>query len=76
MPVMSREEEKAAIERAKVETLRQEARQAMKAGVLDANVLRFFLQDDPKHSPAATDFLREAEELDIELFLLDAIRPR
>lgn len=45
----------------------------MKAGVLDANVLlRFFLQDDPKQSPATTAFLRRAEERDWELFLHDA----
>lgn len=46
----------------------------MKAGVLDANVLlRFFLQDDPKQSPAATALFKEAEEEDHELFLPDAI---
>lgn len=45
----------------------------MKAGVLDANVLlRFFLQDDPKQSPATTAFFLEAEERDLELFLHDA----
>lgn len=46
----------------------------MKAGVLDANVLlRFFLQDDPKQSPAATAFFKKAEAQDMDLFLQDAI---
>jgi predicted nucleic acid-binding protein len=45
----------------------------MNAGVLDANVLlRFFLQDDPKQSPAAKAFLEEAEERDVEIILQDA----
>ncbi len=46
----------------------------MKAGVLDANVLlRFFLQDDAKQSPAATAFIQGAEDEGIDLFLQDAI---
>jgi predicted nucleic-acid-binding protein len=46
----------------------------MKAGVLDANVLlRFFLQDDAKQSPAATAFFNKAEAQDINLFLQDTI---
>ncbi|MEO8425508.1 MAG: PIN domain-containing protein [Verrucomicrobiota bacterium] len=45
----------------------------MKAGVLDTNVLlRFFLQDDPKQSPAATAFFKKAEDENIDLFLQDA----
>jgi predicted nucleic acid-binding protein len=46
----------------------------MKAGVLDTNVLlRFFLQDDPKLSPAATAFFQKAEEEEMELWLEAAI---
>ncbi len=46
----------------------------MKAGVLDANVLlRFFLQDDPKHSPAVTALFEKAQDQDMELFIQDAI---
>ena len=45
----------------------------MKAGVLDATVLlRFFMQDDPKHSRAATGLFQRAEQQEVELFLQDA----
>src|SRR5207247_1996914 len=48
-------------------------RQGMKAAVLDANVLlRFFLQDDPKQSLAATAFFKKADQEEIDLFLQDA----
>ena len=44
----------------------------MTAGVLDANVLlRFFLQDHPNQSSAATALFRRANDKDMELFLHD-----
>ncbi len=46
----------------------------MKAGILDANViLRFLMQDNPKHGAAATALFKKAEQDEVEVYLSDTI---